>query len=92
MTRQEKQAKNNIERWESSNKNDITSAYKKPSVAKHRAWNYCKELCANLNGKDLKVVSNNCHFFTAGFQFTDKDTGVLKYMHITASSDTAVEM
>lgn len=92
MTRQEKQAKANIERWKASNKKDITSAYKKPSVAKRRAWNYCKELCAELNGNNLKVVSNNCHFFTAGFQFADKETGVLKYMHITASSDTAVEM
>lgn len=92
MTRQEKQAKANIGSWMASSKKDITSAYKKPSVAKRRAWNYCKELCANLNGKDLKVVSNNCYFFTAGFQFADKETGVLKYMHITAYHDTAVEM
>lgn len=92
MTRKEKQAKANIERWIASSKKDIVSAYKKPSVAKRRAWNYCKELCAELNGNNLKVVSNNCHFFTAGFQFADKETGVLKYMHITASSDTAVEM
>ena len=92
MKQQERVAKSNIERWKASNKNDITSAYKKPSMAKRRAWNYCKELCAGLNGNNLKVVSNNCHFFTAGFQFVDKETGVVKYMHITASHDTAVEM
>lgn len=92
MKQQERVAKANIERWKASNKNDITKAYKNPSVAKRRAWNYCKELCAGLNGRELKVVSNNCHFFTAGFQFADKETGVVKYMHITAYHDTAVEM
>lgn len=92
MTQQERVAKANIERWMRSNKKNITQAYKKPSIAKRRAWHYCEELCANLNGSNLKVVSNNCHFFTAGFQFVDKDTGVLKYMHITANHDTAVEM
>lgn len=92
MTQQERTAKMNINRWKNTQKRDLYDVYKNPSLAKRRAWRYCKELCANLNGKDLKVISNNCHFFTAGFQFADKETGVLKYMHITAYHDTAVEM
>lgn len=92
MTQQERTAKANIQRWKASTDTSLSDVYKTNSTAKDRAWKYCQELCEKYNGTGLKVVSHNQMIFTAGFQFVDKDTGVLRYMHITPSYDTAVDM
>lgn len=92
MTSQERTAKGNYTRWERSTDYSLDDVYKSYSTAKARAWRYCEQLCDEHNGTDLKVVGHNCMKFSAGFIFTDKETGVLKYMHITPSYDTAVEI
>ena len=67
---------------------DVYSSY---SYKKLRAWDYCKDLCARHEGWGLKVISHNTFIFTAGFYFTDKDTGVLRFMYITPSYDTPID-
>ena len=91
MKREEKIASGNILQWERSRMSDLSDAYGRFSSAKYRAWRYCEQLCNSLNGKELKIVSHNSFIFTAGFIYSDKDTGVVKYMHITPSSNTSVD-
>ena len=92
MTQQERTAKARYEDYKRSTDTSLSDVYKSNSTAKNRAWVYCQELCEKHNGTGLKVVSHNSMIFTAGFQFVDKDTGVLRYMHITPSYDTAVDI
>lgn len=92
MTQQERSAKEHVTSYKNSTATGLDDVYGKCSSRKRDAWRYCENLCRNLNGTDLKVVSFNMNVFTAGFQFIDKDTGVVRYMHITPSSDTAVDM
>lgn len=63
---------------------DIFAAYERPSSAKVRAWNYCRELCDEMNGFDLIISSRNTFHFSACFKFIDKGTGELCYGYITA--------
>lgn len=91
MTRSESTAKNNIKFWEKSEMYNLRDAYGSFSSKKEKAWDYCKELFYKYDGWGLKIVSKNTFIFTAGFAFIDKDTGVVKYMHITPSSDTVVD-
>lgn len=50
---------------------DIRKAYTKPSVKKIQAWEYCKMLCEEHNGKGLKVIGHNCNIFSAGFTYEE---------------------
>lgn len=65
------------------NYHDIRDAYKNPSVAKTRAWEYCKTLCKSLNGFDLIISGKNCMVFSVCFKYVDKKTGALAYAYIT---------
>lgn len=92
MTRQQKQAISKINTWKNSTDTQLSDVYGRHSTAKDEAFEYCKNLCRKLNGTRLRIVTHNLNVFTAGFQYADKDTGVLYYMHITPTCDTAVEM
>lgn len=76
-----------------NNSDDLTiwDAYKNPSRRKEQAWKYCKNLCNDFNGRNLKVVGHNTTIFSAGFVFDieDEDTGEVNmiYCHITPSYD-----
>ena len=92
MTRQEREAKANIERWQQSVDYSLDDAYGSYSANKSRAWRHCESVRADHNGSNLKVVSHNTFMFTAGFQLVDQESGVVKYMHITPTYETAVDM
>ena len=64
---------------------DIFEAYGRPSAAKVRAWEYCKQLCAEMDGYDLIICGWNCMKFSAYFKFFDGDK--LCYAYITADYD-----
>ena len=91
MTSHERAAKANIKRWERSDEYRLGDAYTDYSYKKEKAFEYCKKLCEKHNGRNLKIVSHNSFVFTAGFEYTDPETGVLMYMHITPSYDQAVQ-
>ena len=46
---------------------NIYQAYKNPSRRKVSAWESCTELCKKYDGRNLKVVSKNCDYCSAGF-------------------------
>ena len=92
MTQQERTAKANIERWQESIDYSLDDAYGRYSANKARAWRHCESVRKAHLGSALKVVSHNTFMFTAGFQFVDQESGVVKYMHITPTSETAVDM
>lgn len=65
----------------------IWNAYEKPSAAKVKAWDYCRELCAKLGGFDLIISSKNTMVFSVVFKFIDPETGALSYAYITRDYD-----
>ena len=89
---QENRARANISSWRNSRYTDVYHAYDSISKGKRDAWDYCVNLCNQYNGEGLKVISRNCHKFTAGFIFTDPVTGELMFMYITKGYDRAVPL
>ena len=67
------------------NYKDIFEAYKNPSIRKVRAFEYCKNLCAELNGFDLVIPAAGCQTFSVCFKFYDE--GRLCYAYITRDYD-----
>lgn len=55
----------------------LDDVYKSYSIAKLQAWDYCQRMCDKMNGRRLTVLSHNFNFFTAAFEYTHPDTGVL---------------
>lgn len=70
---------------------DLSDCYKKASVAKQRAYAYCRDLQRKYNGYDFRVISYNTFMFTVGFKFVDTETGKVMFMHITPSKDEIFE-
>lgn len=77
-------------KYNKSNYNGIYDAYDRPSYAKVKAWEYCRDLCENLKGSNLKVVGFNMFKFSAGFTFNMDNKKY--FMYITDTSDRAVEV
>lgn len=92
MSYQERTARANISTYNRSEADSLRKVYGRYSDKKERAWDYCKDLCRRYSGERLRVLSHNSFIFTAGFRFTDPETGVLRFMFITPSYDVAVDM
>lgn len=92
MTTRESNALSRYADYLRSSATDLSHAYDRYSTAKAQAWRYCENLMEKHDGWGLRVISHNCFMFTAGFMFTDPETGVLKFMYVTKTSDTAVEV
>lgn len=88
----EKQALVNFSAWDRSRDTELYHVYGRFSPAKIAAWEYCKKLCFNNSGYNLRVVNHNTFIFTAGFEFIDPETGVVKFMYITPNYDIAIDM
>ena len=65
----------------------LDDVYKSYSHAKHCAWLSCELECERLNGRRLTVLSYNTFFFTAAFEYTHPDTGVLM-LHVETYADS----
>ena len=73
-----KKARNFISRYESIRyPRELYDVYKSFSVAKLQAWEYCKAKCSEMNGRNLTILSYNTTMFSAAFEYTHPDTGVL---------------
>ena len=94
MTNKEKerQARKQYNAWERSEDYALEFVYKSFSVYKARAWRYCQEKQAELNGRGLKVIAHNSQIFTAGFEYCDEKTGTAKFYYITPSYDCAIDI
>ena len=86
-----KQAAEVSSQYKLSDKDELYKAYGRCSAEKMRAWEHCKKLCHDYNGWGLKVLGANCYQFSAGFLFTDEETGVRRIMKITKSGHTAYD-
>ena len=70
----------------------LDDVYKSYSLAKLHAWEHCQRMCDNMNGRRLTVLSHNSNFFTAAFEYTHPDTGVLMLHVETAYNSYDMEM
>lgn len=70
----------------------LDDVYNSYSVAKLNAWEYCQRKCDKMNGRRLTVLSHTCHFFTAAFEYTHPDTGVLMLHVETYANSYDMEM
>ena len=88
-----KKARSFISRYESIRyPRCLYDVYKSFSVAKLLAWEYCKDKCSELNGRNLIVLSHNSSVFTAAFEYTHPDTGVLMLHVETYANSYDMEM
>lgn len=86
-----KREKNFQSAYMRSNDYSLFDAYENVSRAKFRAWEHCEALCKEHEGWDLKVISHNSFQFTAGFEFTNPETGAVSLFIITKSDEFAFE-
>lgn len=70
----------------------LDDVYKSYSAAKCGAWEYCRYKCERMNGRRLTVLSHNSNFFTAAFEYTHPDTGVLMLHVETYKNSYDMEM
>lgn len=80
-----------IESYKNYAGRDLSDCYKKASVAKQRAYAYCRDKQRQYNGYDFRIISYNTFIFTVGFKFVDVETGKVMFMHITPSKDEIFE-
>lgn len=94
MTNREKerQARNHYKAWERSKDYALDFVYGSYSVNKARAWRYCQEMKAKLNGYGLKVITHNRMVFTAGFEYYDEKAQTVKFYYITPSYGCVVDI
>ena len=70
----------------------LDDVYKSYSAEKLRAWGCCQRICDSMNGRHLTVLSHNSNFFTAAFEYTHPDTGVLMLHVETYANSYDMEM
>lgn len=73
-----------------SNNDSLYDVYGRFSEAKRKAWEYCKKLCEEKNGSDLRIITANGFQFTAGFEY--EEDGKPMFMYITKASNTECEI
>ena len=88
-----KKARNFIDRYEAIwYTRCLYDVYKGFSEAKMRAWEYCKAKCSEMNGRNLTIISYCTTNFTAAFEYTHPDTGVLMLHVETYANSYDMEM
>lgn len=73
-----------------STKDNIWAAYGKPSSKKIQAWEDCKKLCKEYDGKNLRITGANNFSFSAAFHYVKDGQDYL--MFITQSRDVPVKI
>ena len=65
----------------------LEDVYTKYSNEKAGAFNYCRELCAALNGYNFRIISANTFVFSVFFEYVEASTGALCGAYITRDYD-----
>ncbi|MDO5445798.1 MAG: hypothetical protein Q4F31_09300 [Eubacteriales bacterium] len=91
LTLNQKKALGAFSRWLNSSAYSLYDVYGSFSSGKAAAWRHCVNLFRELNGNALKVITHNTNIFTAGFEYSDPDTGAAMFYYITPSFEAAVE-
>ena len=88
-----KKARNFISMYEAIRyPRELYDVYKTFSAAKLLAWEYCKAKCSEMNGRNLTILSYNTSKFSAAFEYTHPDTGVLMLHVETYANSYDMEM
>lgn len=87
-----KKARDFVMRYRIAGHVGLFDVYDHPSYRKVLAWNYCIKLCNSMNGCGLTVLSHNVQTFTAAFEYTHPDTGVLMLHVETYANSYDMEM
>ena len=61
----------------------LSDVYNSYSVAKERAYNYCKRLCDEFDGWGFQIVCHNCMEFSVQFKFENPLNGRIMLAYIT---------
>ncbi len=64
----------------------LSELYKTCSTYKWRAYLSICNQCEKDDGYNLRVINGNCHFFTMGYFYNDKKTGVMHCKYFTANN------
>lgn len=62
---------------------ELSDVYGYFSCRKYNAYNACRSMCDELDGRDFCIVSHNTNVFCVAFQFADPDTGEVVQAYIT---------
>lgn len=65
----------------------LSDVYGSYSVAKERAYNYCRKLCDRFNGWGFQIVSHNINTFSVQFEFENPLNGRIMLAHITRDNN-----
>lgn len=71
--------------YKNSNYYDLAQCYTNASSNKYHAMNYCRRLCNEYNGYNLKIIGFNCMQFSVGFECMQDNE--LCFVYITKSYD-----
>lgn len=75
--------------YDAARATSLYEVYGRHSAAKDAAWSYCRALCYQHHGRDLRVLTANTFHFTAAFLYEDEETGLTMIMRITKAHDTS---
>lgn len=68
-----------LQRYEYSDNYNLWQCYERPSYYKVRAYEYCKSLCAQMNGWGFKIIGYNTSMFSIGFKYKKDDKTMFHY-------------
>lgn len=70
--------------------NQLSEVYGRYSTAKAHAWERCERICAELDGTNLCITSNNRYAFSAQIEFVSPENGRPMVCHITPTRTYAM--
>lgn len=80
-----------LDAYNNSNLETLHECYGSWSWSKERAYNYCKQLCASMNGYGFTIISYNIFMFTIGFKYRKDGKEFLHYESDRTTLDFCIE-
>lgn len=77
LNRNTKKAQGFINQFSNSEVDTLSACYGRFSYEKERAYYWCVNKCADMNGWRFRIMSYCTHAFTCGWLYEDKETGVI---------------